>query len=144
MFVLDYLNVYGLCTEDSQCDNTCTCAPCSHLSSANWSVYVTAEENKDTNDAANSQCPNLNDYSTCSGQCPDKATEDLTGGAIAGIVVATFVVFVLLGVFFIFTFCYDPKRQVLLILCCVVHFEYICYCSTALIFFLYISYYLFT
>jgi len=35
-----YLNVLGWCTEDNECDDICTCAPCSNLVTTEYSIIV--------------------------------------------------------------------------------------------------------
>lgn len=35
-----YLNVYGNCIANNECNNFCTCAPCSNLANSEYAVYV--------------------------------------------------------------------------------------------------------
>jgi hypothetical protein len=99
------MNVYGVCTADSDCVDQCTCAPCSHLANATYNVnvvpssQVSAEE-----DTSDSFCPNLPHGQQCAAECPVASSSGgaLSTGAKVGI---AFAVIFVVGLLLILVYC---------------------------------------
>ena len=72
-----YLNVIGYCSDNSECTDECTCAPCTNLLNSSYALLV--------NYSTNSYEDNLDNYmGTCSGPssiCSSVCATDDTGNS---------------------------------------------------------------
>jgi hypothetical protein len=99
-----YVTVFGWCTEDAQCSDQCSCAPCSNLENASYTLKVSGEMDYDySRDSIDYLDPCTSD-GTCSSTCsyspssfPSSSTSSnhrnhnkLSRSAIIGIVFACF------------------------------------------------------
>jgi hypothetical protein len=104
---IDFVNVYGECKQPAECVDPCTCGPCSHLQTAQYSLHsgpiteTTAPASYQVNDA----CPVKNTPNTCAAVCAQQAVgasppspnsnsstnKTLSSGAVAGIVIGVLV-----------------------------------------------------
>jgi len=66
-----YVTVFGWCTENQQCSNTCTCAPCSNLKDAHYSLKVSDDVNYDYERDSLDYLDPCTSYGTCSSTCSD-------------------------------------------------------------------------
>lgn len=64
-----YVTVFGWCTEDAQCSDQCSCAPCSNLKSASYTLKVSGEMDYDySRDSIDYLDPCTSD-GTCTSTC---------------------------------------------------------------------------
>lgn len=64
-----YVTVFGWCTEDAQCSDQCSCAPCSNLENASYTLKVSGELDYDySRDSIDYLDPCTSD-GTCSSTC---------------------------------------------------------------------------
>lgn len=96
-----YLNVYGTCTADSSCSDSCTCAPCSNLLDASYTLFINYTE------AMNTYATNMAMYmpscgetgdSTCDAVCDDSNGSKLSDTDVK-IIIAVVVVAALFLIF---------------------------------------------
>lgn len=101
-----YVTVFGWCTEDAQCSDQCSCAPCSNLENASYTLKVSGEMDYDySRDSIDYLDPCTSD-GTCSSTCsysPSTSSNHrnrnkLSRSAIIGIVFACFAFLLLLAV----------------------------------------------
>ena len=93
-----YVTVFGWCTEDAQCSDLCSCAPCSNLENASYTLKVSGEMDYDySRDSIDYLDPCTSD-GTCSSTCsysPSTSSnhrnrDKLSRSEIIGIVFACF------------------------------------------------------
>ena len=118
----DFVNVYGECKQPSECDDPCTCGPCSHLQTAQYSLHSgpITETTSPASYQANDACPVKSAPNTCPDVCAQEAVvggssppspnsnsntnnnKALSSGAIAGIVIGVLVFVAIVAALFYF------------------------------------------